>query len=117
MNIYIDYLMKNFGGMFLGGIKIIGEMLADYDVDNLFQAYKDYAKDNNMSKYAVERAIRYYIRIIATTEEEERILKCKCFNGKNFTNKEFMLAVKFRAEEDYAESCMERSVKEIRWET
>lgn len=99
MNIYFDYLLENFGGAHLIGAKIISELIADYDITNLFKAYHDYAKDNDIKYHNVERAIRHYIQVIDSTRGIENTLKCKCFNGKNFSNKEFLATVKVRAEE------------------
>lgn len=99
MNIYLDYLIKNFGGAHMLGAQIIGELIDNYDITNVFKSYEEYAKDHNMKAHNVERAVRHYIHSINTTEELEEKLQCKCFNGANFSNKEFLATIKLRAEE------------------
>lgn len=100
MNIYLDYLIKNFGGGHLKGAIYASELIENYNIRDITKAYRDYAKDYNINYANIERAIRHYIGTIATTKDIENILKCKCFNGRNFTNQEFLTIVKLRAEED-----------------
>ena len=99
MNIYLDYLLKNFGGAHLAGAKIAAELIEKYDIADINNAYHKYADDHNEKYYNVERAIRHYISVIGTIRDVEKILGCKCFNNRNFTNKEFLAIVKIRAEE------------------
>ena len=99
MNIYLDYLIKNFGGAHLKGAIYASELIEKYDIRDLAKSYHDYAEDNNINWTIIERNIRYYIGNIATTKDIENILKCKCFNGRNFTNQEFLTMIKLRAEE------------------
>lgn len=100
MNIYLDYLLKNFGGAHLAGAKIAAELIEKYDIIDVNKAYHKYADDHNEKYHNVERAIRHYISVIGTVRNVEKILGCKCFNNKNFTNKEFLAIVKIRAEEE-----------------
>lgn len=99
MNIYLDYLLKNFGGAHLAGSKIAAELVEKYDITDINNAYHKYADDHNEKYHNIERAIRHYISVIGTMRDIEKILGCKCFNNKNFTNKEFLTIVKIRAEE------------------
>lgn len=99
MNKYFNYLVKRFGGAQLSGLTIISEILEKYDINNVNKTYSDYGKDHNMTCASVERAIRHYISVIGSTPQIEKTLNCKCFNGKNFSNKEFLRIVKVRAEE------------------
>lgn len=100
MNKYFDYLVKRFGGAQLSGLMIISEILEKYDISNVNKAYADYGEDHNMTRASVERAIRHYITVIGNTTNIEKTLKCKCFNGTHFSNKEFLRIVKVRAEEE-----------------
>lgn len=100
MNIYLDYLIKNFGGAHLKGAIFASQLIEKYDIKDIGKAYHNYAKDNNINWRNVERNIRHYISNAATTKDIENILKCKCFNNKNFTNQEFLTMVKIRAEEN-----------------
>lgn len=104
MNIYVDYLMKNFGGTDFKGLFQIGKILEIYNLEeyNITTIYKSFDQNYNNGASS-ERNIRYYINYITNKyglEEIEKKLKCKCL-GDKFTNKEFMLAVKYRAEELY----------------
>ena len=99
MNIYLDYLLKNFGGVHLAGAKIAAELIEKYDITDINSAYHKYADDHNDKYHNVERNIRSYISVIETIRDVEKILGCKCFNNKHFTNKEFLAIVKIRAEE------------------
>lgn len=104
MNIYLDYLLKNFGGAHLAGAKIAAELIEKYDITDINNAYHKYADDHNEKyhneKYHnIERAIRHYISVIGTMRDVEKVLGCKCLNNNNFTNKEFLAIVKIRAEE------------------
>ena len=44
MNIYLDYLLKNFGGAHLAGAKIISELIEKYDITDINNAYHKYAE-------------------------------------------------------------------------
>lgn len=100
MNIYLDYLIKNFGGYHLEGAKFASDLIEGYDISNISSAYQKYAKVIGSTRAAVERNVRHYIKIIGDKENIENVLKCKCINNKNFTNKEFLTMVKLRAKEN-----------------
>ena len=99
MNIYLKYLIKNFGGYNLDGSKMISDLIQDYDITNIQNAYKEYANNINKTWQSVERSVRYYIKHIASKDATERILECRCRNNKNFTSQEFLKLIKLRAEE------------------
>ena len=104
MNIYVDYLMKNFGGTNFKGLFQIGKILELYDFNNtnITDIYKDYDQNYN-NNASSERNIRYYIKYIINKygiKEVEEKINCKCDGNNIFTNKAFMLAIKYRAEEE-----------------
>lgn len=96
MNSCFDYMMTNFGGAHLLGFHIICDLVDNYDITNVHNSYILYGKNHNMSAANVERAVRHYIHVIGTTKQIENTLKCKCLNGKNFSNKEFLMAIRER---------------------
>ena len=96
MNSCFDYMMSTFGGAHLLGFHIICDLVDNYDITNVHNAYILYGQNHGMSGSNVERAVRHYIHVIGTTKNIEDALNCKCLNGKNFSNKEFLMSVKER---------------------
>lgn len=108
MNKYLDFLLKNFGGADKSGIRYISTILNDYNIEeeNISIAYAALKKNDNLEG-SCERCIRHYISWCTKKygiEKVESILGCKRDKNDRFSNKSFMLAMKFRVEAEEEEN-------------
>lgn len=101
MDIYTDYLLKNFGNTNLKGFQCLSYIYNNCDLNNnLCKIYRE-VEENLSLTGSCERNVRNYIEKIISQiglENLESILKCKPDKLTKFSNKAFIIAVKLRAE-------------------